>query len=75
MTEKIMLSFNEAAAYMGLSRSYLYKLTSSGAIPHYKPLGKKVYFDRQELTDFLRQHRQASTQEMVNQANQKGGAL
>jgi len=41
---KPMLDFAEAVIYTGLASSYLYKLTSSQQIPHYKPGGKKSVF-------------------------------
>ncbi len=47
------LSFAEAAAYVGISQSYLYKLTSAGRIPHYKPEGKRLYFDKGELNRWI----------------------
>jgi len=50
---KVVLNFNEAAQYCGLSRSYFYKLTSVGAIPHYKPSGKMIYFSKAELDTWL----------------------
>ena len=37
---KEVLTFDEACDYTGISRSYLYKLTASGRIPHSKPTGK-----------------------------------
>ncbi|MEO8513455.1 MAG: helix-turn-helix domain-containing protein [Ignavibacteria bacterium] len=40
------MTFNEAAAYLGISKSHLYKLTSGGKIPIFKPFGKKIYFDK-----------------------------
>ncbi|VDR34754.1 DNA binding domain, excisionase family [Alistipes sp. cv1] len=49
---KEILTTAEASAYLGLSESYIYKLTSSKQIPHYKPNGKLVYFNRQELCDW-----------------------
>ena len=47
------LTFEEAADYLGLSKSYLYKLTSANKIPHYKPQGKRVYFAKVELDTWL----------------------
>ena len=38
-TEK-PLTLNEAAQYLDISKSYLYKLTCSNKIPHYKPNGR-----------------------------------
>ncbi len=43
----------EAERITGLSRSYLYKLTSSNRIPFYK-FGKHVKFDRAELIRFMK---------------------
>ena len=52
-TEK-PLPLEEAARYLDVSKSHLYKLTSSHKIPHYKPQGKRVYFAKSELAQ-LRQ--------------------
>ena len=34
----------------------LYKLTTGNLIPHYKPQGKMLYFERAELEAWLRQN-------------------
>src|SRR4051794_38126424 len=54
--KKDVLTFEEAVIFLSISSSYLYKLTSSGAIKHYKPHGKKIYFKRVELQDWLLAH-------------------
>ena len=46
---KETLTLKEAAKYLDLSCSHLYKLTYSKQIPHYKPRGKNVFFERREL--------------------------
>ena len=51
------LTVREAAKYMGVSRSYLYKLTSQGAIPFYKPNGKLIYFKREDLDRWMLRRR------------------
>ena len=53
---KNVLSFDEASKFLNLSKSYLYKLTSACLIPHYKPQGKMLYFDKSELEEWLRQN-------------------
>lgn len=63
---KNVLNFNEAAKYLELSHSHLYKLTSAGNIPFYKPNGKKLYFNRAELDTWLLRNRN-STQEEIDQ--------
>jgi excisionase family DNA binding protein len=47
------LTLSEACRYIDCSKSYLYKLTSRGEIPHYKPNGKKVFFAKNELDAWL----------------------
>jgi excisionase family DNA binding protein len=65
---KETLNFKEAARYLDMSRSHLYKLTSAKEIPHYKPRGKQVYFERRELDKWLLQNRQATKAEMEQAA-------
>ena len=57
LDQKTVLSFSEASDYTGFSRSYLYKLTSSGTIPHYKPTGKMLYFRKSELDEWVLSHK------------------
>ena len=47
------LTLIEAAKFLDLSRSHLYKLTSECKIPHFKPNGKRIYFDKSELVQWL----------------------
>lgn len=76
---KEVLTSDEAARYMGISRSYLYKLTMRKEIPHYKPMGKVVYFNRAELEQWLQSNRVSTTSEVEQKAQaycmKKGGAL
>ena len=65
---KNVLNFNEACKYLELSQSHLYKLTSAGSIPHYKPNGKKLYFNREELDQWLLRNRNATNDEIEQQA-------
>lgn len=75
---KEVLTSDEAARYLGISRSYLYKLTMQRAIPHYKsPTGKMCYFNRLELEKWLQSNRVATNDEITQQAQaycmRKGG--
>lgn len=49
---KEVLTPDEAARFLNMAKSYLYKLTSAGIIPHSKPNGKLSYFSRTELTEW-----------------------
>ncbi len=73
---KEVITSDEAAKYMGISKSYLYKLTMRRQIPHYKPLGKMCYFNRVELEQWLQNNRVATDEEIKERANNycmKGG--
>ena len=65
---KQVLNFAEAAKYLELSHSHLYKLTSAGNIPFYKPNGKKLYFNRVELDEWLLRNRNNTQDEIEQQA-------
>ena len=72
---KEVLTSDEAAAYLGISKSALYKLTMGRKIPFYKS-AKLCYFDRAELIDWMKAHRVATQEELQAQAKQivkKGG--
>lgn len=62
------LSLTEAAVYLGVSKSHLYQLTSRMLIGHYKPTGKKIYFDKRDLDAYLLRHRRASATEVEEAA-------
>lgn len=68
ISQKQVLNFDEAVKFTGLSKSYLYKLTSRGEIPHYKPNGKVIYFDAFELQSWLLRNPVKTTQELEKEA-------
>ncbi len=66
--QKTVLNLEEVATYTGLSKSHLYKLTSTGGIPNYKPNGKKLYFDKIEIDKWLLSNRKSTRAEIEAQA-------
>jgi excisionase family DNA binding protein len=54
---KEILTLEEAAQYLVLSKSCIYKMTSNKEIPHYIPRGKKIYFRRIELDRWILESR------------------
>lgn len=70
---KEVLTSSEASRYTGISMSHLYKLTMRQEIPHYKPNGKLVYFNRQELEQWLQRNRIATVNEAREQAIANNG--
>jgi len=53
MENKRVLNLDEACEYLGYKKSYVYKLISAGRIPYSKPNGKKLYFDRIKLENWM----------------------
>lgn len=68
LSQKTILSFDEASVYTGLSKSHLYKLTSTNGVPCYKPTGKKLYFNKEELDEWLQRNKKLSQDEIDEMA-------
>lgn len=64
--QKPILTAQEAAMYLGWTMSYLYKKTANKDIPHFKPEGKMLYFDRLELEAWMKRNRVASNDEILS---------
>lgn len=50
------LDVKELSAYLKLSISAIYKLTSTSEIPHYKS-GKRLYFKKEDIDEWIFSHR------------------
>lgn len=75
---KEVLTSDEAAKYLGVSKSCLYKWTMTRQIPHYKsPTGKMCFFNRKEIEAWMQSQRVATDEELEAQAEafkkEKGG--
>ena len=64
------LTIDEAAKFTGLSKNYLYKLIHQGKIPHYKPMGGRVYFKQEDLEAFIFRGRRAADYELQARAEE-----
>lgn len=71
LLQKTVLNFNEACSYLDISQSHLYKLTSTRQIPHFCPQGKKLYFKRSELDEWLQRNRQSTSDEIEKEVSEK----
>lgn len=49
-----MMSIDDVSKMTGLSKGYIYALTSKGKIPHYKPGPRIMYFDQSEIEAWMR---------------------
>lgn len=69
ITQKEILTSEEAAKYLGVSLSCLYKWTMSRQIPHYKsPSGKLCFFNRKEIEAWMQSFKVATNDELEQQA-------
>ncbi len=69
LNSKPFLTLTEAAEFIGVSTSYLYKKTAAREIPFHRPDDAKlIYFDRTELTSWVLSNRQDTKLEV----NEKG---
>ena len=50
---KRVLTFKEGCEYLGYKKSYVYKLTSTGILPFSKPNGKRLFFEKEKLENWM----------------------
>lgn len=53
ISAKQVLNIDEVVLLSGLSKGYLYKLTSNQQIPHYKHKSRHIYFKKTEIEEWL----------------------
>jgi len=61
---KEILTLEEASDFLSLSKSAIYKLTSKKEIPYYNPGGKKIFFKRTELENWVFASKSVSVDEV-----------
>ena len=64
-----ILSLRQFCKFADISLDNGYKLTSNGKIKYYRPFGKKIYIDREEAINALRQHPVENTTAINQQFN------
>lgn len=68
---KEVLNLEEAASFLGIAKSTLYKMTHENRIPYYKPAGKLIYFEKSVLLEWIRSNRIMSEAELQEEARKK----
>ena len=58
----------KAAAYLGFTKAYLYKLVHMGKIACFKPTGGKRFFKKSDLEAFIFRGRKSADYELAEQA-------
>lgn len=69
ISKKEVFTFGETCQYLDISSSHLYKLTSKRQIPCYQPNGKKLYFKRSEIDEWLLQNKKHGSSEIEQMAS------
>jgi excisionase family DNA binding protein len=62
---------DSAAEYMGISKSYLYRLTSGKKISFYKPAARLIYFKKEDLDKWIERNRVKADYEIEDGGNIK----
>ena len=68
---KPVLNLEEASIYLGISRSMLYKMTHAGKIDFYKPEGKLIFFEKENLLNWARKNKVKSDETTQAEAELK----
>lgn len=67
---KEVLTLEEAALFMGISKSSLYKMTHRHELPFFRPNGKLIYFEKSELLAWMRRNRSMTEEEANEKAHE-----
>ena len=65
---KETLTLEEAAVFLGMKSSTLYKMTHEHTSPFYRPTGKMIYLEKSDLLEWVRQNREDSIDEIAEEA-------
>ena len=64
-----IFNINQAAIYLGVAKSTVYKMTSSRLIPHSK-ISKRIYFKRNEIDEWINKHKIKTNVEIEQEADE-----
>ena len=73
--QKPIMSVDELAVYLDLSPSYIRKMTHNREIPYYKPNGKKLYFNKEEIDEWVLSSRVMTNEELRREARKRVKSL
>lgn len=65
---KSHMSVNDLSRYLELTPDYIRTLTHNREIPFYKPKGKKIYFKKEEIDEWIESSRMATADEIRKEA-------
>jgi len=71
LTKLTNLNVRQASIYLDLKESYIYKLVSKNQLPYSKPNGKKIYFSRVDLDNWMQKNKCRSIDQIQSSVNNK----
>ena len=71
LSNKEVLTIDELERYTGYKKGYIYKLTSCGSMPCSQPSGKKLFFERKVIDDWLLQRQNLHKIENTTRDNKR----
>ena len=63
------INIDEVCQLTGFKKSYVYKLVSERKISYFKPLGKKLFFSKTEIKEWLFRNKHKSKEEIGREAD------
>jgi DNA binding domain, excisionase family len=64
-----MLTSKEAAYYLSISVQHLRRLSRNGKIVSYKPGGKNIYYDINDLDNYQRNYKRMNEEEIIRRTS------
>lgn len=68
---KEVLNLEEAANFLGIAKSTLYKMTHLNQLPYFKPAGKLIFFEKKKLIEWVHGAKSKSVDEIKEEAAAK----
>lgn len=68
--EQIFCDVSETALLLKCSEQTVYTLHSKGKLPASKPFGKKLFFEKDRIIDYIKAKRSVSAEELQQQADE-----
>jgi excisionase family DNA binding protein len=69
MFKKQIWTIDDFCNYTGISKEYAYHLTSTGKVKFYRPFGKTIFFDANEVIETLKKNPNTEARQMESKAN------
>ena len=69
--DKQVMNLEQLCAYTGLSKSYIYKMTSDNLIPYFRPTGKILFFEKSLIDSWILRNRVKTQAEIKAESEKK----